>query len=154
MLSPMKKIFIFLLISLFSFSNSHASWKKTSWKVIKVVGDPIYADSKDYIGKIQQFGMGGRGKDEGIFWECPFAGGSTTDGNVYSYDEFLKIKDFKRFKKYKDKIKLPKDKKILVERASCEINKRVLYPFIQIEGEDIAYYEFDMAIFILENINK
>ena len=67
---------------------------------------------------------------------------------------FINNKDFKRFKKNEDKINLPKDKKILVERISCEVNKRVLYPFIQVEDKDIAYYEFDMAIFILENIYK
>ena len=98
--------------------------------------------------------MGGSGKNEGIFWQCAFAGGLTGDANVYSYEEFFSIKDFKRFKKYEDKINFPKEKKILVERISCEVNKRVLYPFIQIEGENVAYYEFDMAIFVLEDIYK
>ena len=54
----------------------------------------------------------------------------------------------------KTKLIFLKKKKILVERISCEVNKRVLYPFIQIEGENVAYYEFDMAIFVLEDIYK
>ena len=149
----MNKILGIVVLGLLLSGNANA-FKVTSWKVIKVIGDPIYAEPNDYIGKIQYFGMGGNGKNEGIFWECPFAGGLTGDGNIYSYDEFINIKDFKRFKKHEDKINLPRDKKILVERISCEVNKRVLYPFIQVEDQDIAYYEFDMAIFILENINK
>ena len=149
----MKKLLGIIVLGLLFSVNANA-FKVTSWKVIKVIGDPIYAEPNDYIGKIQHFGMGGKGKNEGIFWECPFAGGLTGDGNIYSYDEFINNKDFKRFKKNEDKINLPKDKKILVERISCEINKRVLYPFIQVEDKDIAYYEFDMAIFILENIYK
>ena len=149
----MKKVLSILVLSLLFSVNANA-FKVTSWKVIKVIGDPIYAEPNDYIGKIQHFGMGGKGKNEGIFWECPFAGGLNGDGNIYSYDEFINNKDFKRFKMNEDKINLPKDKKILVERISCEINKRVLYPFIQVEDKDIAYYEFDMAIFILENIYK
>ena len=149
----MKKILGIVVLALLLTSNSYA-WKVTSWKVVKVIGDPVYAEPNDYIGKIQYFGMGGSGKNEGIFWECPFAGGLTGDANVYSYEEFFNMKDFKRFKKYEDKINFPKEKKILVERISCEVNKRVLYPFIQIEGENVAYYEFDMAIFVLEDIYK
>ena len=56
----MKKILGIVVLGLLLSSNSYA-WKVTSWKVVKVIGDPIYAEPNDYIGEIQYFGMGGSG---------------------------------------------------------------------------------------------
>ena len=48
-------------------------------------------------------------------------------------------------------LNISSNKKIYVEKLSCGDNKTVLYPFIQIEDSDIAYYEFDLGIYELKN---
>ena len=58
----------------------------------------------------------------------------------------------KQFKIFKDNIKklnFPKNKTIYVEKLTCADNKSVLYPFIQFEGINIAYYEFGLGIYEL-----
>ena len=126
----------------------------TSWKVVKVIEEGIYLDSKSVIGQIQYFGSGGKGKNEGIFYNCPFGGGQVTGGHTYTEEEFFKNKEFDLFKKNRDKLNFPKGQKILVEKRTCSENKGVLYPFIQFEDSDIGYYQFDMGIYELEDIYK
>ena len=149
----MKKLLGIVVLGLL-FCNVSYAWKITSWKVVKVIEEGIYLDSNSVIGQIQYFGSGGKGKNEGIFYNCPFWGGQVTGGHTYTEEEFFKNKEFDLFKKNRDKLNFPKGQKILVEKKTCAENRSVLYPFIQFEDSDVGYYQFDMGIYELEDIYK
>ena len=105
----MKKLLWIVVLGLL-FCNVSYAWKMTSWKVVKVIEEGIYLDSKSVIGQIQYFGSGGKGKNEGIFYNCPFGGGQVTGGHIYTEEEFFKNKEFDLFKKKrKSLLKLEKD---------------------------------------------
>jgi hypothetical protein len=93
-----KKLLGILVLGLLWCNVSYA-WKITSWKVVKVIEEGIYLDSNSVIGQIQYFGSGGKGKNEGIFYNCPFGGGQVTGGHTYTEEEFFKNKEFDLFKK-------------------------------------------------------
>ncbi len=87
----MKKLLGIVVLGLL-FCNVSYAWKITSWKVVKVIEEGIYLDSKSVIGQIQYFGSGGKGKNEGIFYNCPFGGGQVAGGHTYTEEEFFKNK--------------------------------------------------------------
>ena len=138
----------YLIIFLFLFSaNSYSFPVATDWVVTKVISKGIYTDPKNFIGKTQSFG---RNEVKGPFYNCGFGKGSVANYTTYyDIDEFLSNKEFKTFLNNRSKLNMPKNKKIYVEKQTCADTGSVLFPFIQIEGEKNAYYEFDLGIFEL-----
>ena len=138
----------YLIIFLFFFtSNAYSLPVVTDWVVTKVVSKGIYTNPKNFIGKTQSFG---RNVVEGPFYNCGFGKGSVASYTTYNnVNEFLSNKEFKIFLNNKSKLSIPKNKKIYVEKKTCADTGLVLFPFVQIEGEKNAYYEFDLGIFEL-----
>ena len=149
----MKKLFLYVFLGLL-FCNISYAFKVTSWKVINIIKKPVFVDANVLLGKIQYFGMGGKGKNEGPFFNCPDGGGLNQEANVYTEEEFFNNKVFKKFLDNRNKLNIPKDKPILAEYLSCAENGTVFGPFIQVLDSDISYYLFDGGIFELENIYK
>ena len=124
-----------------------AQYIDTKWKVMDFLGEAWFADTKNIIGKTQDFY---KGWSKGVFYSCDYAGQSATY-NSYTPDEFLKNKEFSLFKKFKvDFI----DEEIFVHRITCNGNKgfdrKVMYPFITQNNSKKGYYVFEGAIYILE----
>ena len=149
----MKKLFLYVFLGLL-FCNISYAFKVTSWKVINIIKKPMFVDANELLGKIQYFGMGGKGKNEGPFFNCPDGGGINQEANIYTEEEFFNNKVFKKFLNAREKLNIPKDKPILAEYLSCAENGTVFGPFIQVLDSDISYYLFDGGIFELENIYK
>ena len=141
----MKKLLILVLCLLWS-GSVYANPFKTSWIVSKAIVDGVFLNSDEIVGKTQKFL---KGKSEGIFYNCGFGEGQVSNYSTYTFEEFFNNKEFKIFLNNKDKLNFPSDKKIYVEKLTCADNKAVLYPFIQFEDSNIAYYEFDLGIFEL-----
>ena len=142
----MKKLLGIVVLGLLLSGNTYANPIKTNWVVTKVITSGIFLKSEDIIGKEQFFS---REKTKGVFFNCPFGGGEVSNYITYNYDEFMNNKQFKIFKDNIKKLNFPKNKKIYVEKLTCADNKSVLYPFIQFEGINIAYYEFGLGIYEL-----
>ena len=141
----MKKLLILVLFLLCS-GSAYANPVKTSWIVSKAIVDGVFLNSDEIVGKTQKFL---KEKSEGIFYNCGFGEGQVSNYSTYTFEEFFNNKEFKIFLNNKDKLNFPSDKKIYVEKLTCADNKAVLYPFIQFEDSNIAYYEFDLGIFEL-----
>ena len=142
----MKKLLGIVVLGLLLSGNAYAAPVKTSWMVSKAIVDGIFSDSDEIVGKSQKFL---REKSEGIFYNCGFGEGEVSNYSTYTFEEFFNNKEFKIFLNNKDKLNFPSDKKIYVEKLTCADNKAVLYPFIQFEDSNIAYYEFNLGIFEL-----
>ena len=142
----MKKLLGIIVLSLLLSENAYANPIKTNWVVKKVITSGIFLKSEDIIGKEQFFS---RKKAKGVFFNCPFGGGEVSNYTSYDYDEFMNNKQFKIFKDNIKKLNFPKNKRIYVEKLTCAENKSVLYPFIQFEDINIAYYEFGLGIYEL-----
>ena len=136
--------FIFLNFSAYCFPTLDKKWKVKSY-----IGETWYAEPDTIIGESQYFE---KGWGEGIFFNCEFKGLSKTY-NIYSLDEFFKNKEFKLFKKLKDKIEF-KDTNIYVHRITCEgdgtKDRSLMYPFVTFENWNVGYYLFEGAIYTLE----
>ena len=142
----MKKLFLILVLGLLWSGSAYADPVKTSWIVSKAIVDGVFADSDEIVGKSQKFL---KEKSEGIFYNCGFGEGEVSNYSTYAFEEFFNNKEFKIFLNNRDKLNFPIDKKIYVEKLTCADNKAVLYPFIQFEDSNIAYYEFNLGIFEL-----
>jgi len=142
----MKKLFLILVLFLVWSGSAYANPVKTSWIVSKAIVDGVFLNSDEIVGKTQKFL---KEKSEGIFYNCGFGEGQVSNYSTYTFEEFFNNKEFKIFLNNRDKLNFPIDKKIYVEKLTCADNKAVLYPFIQFEDSNIAYYEFDLGIFEL-----
>ena len=136
-----------------------ADMVETTWIVDSFVGDPIFADPKKILGQRQMFY---KGMAKGIFYSCDY-GGQIKTYNTYSFDEFLKNKEFDLFAKYNDQLFRIKNKpvapsEVFVHRITCNgkdnpEKRRVLYPFVTLGDSEKwkkAFYLFEEAIYILK----
>ena len=85
----MKRVF-FLIMFLFHASYAFGQFIDTKWKVMDFLGEEWFADTKNIIGKTQDFY---KGLSKGGFYSCDYAGQSATY-NSYTPDELLKIRNF------------------------------------------------------------
>ena len=136
-----------------------ADMVETTWFVDSFVGDPTFADPKKILGQKQMFY---KGSAKGVFYSCKYSG-QTKTYNAYSFDEFLKNKEFDLFAKYEKQLFKIKNKsvaplKVFVHRISCNgkddpNRRRVLYPFVTLGDSEKwkkAFYLFEEAIYILK----
>ena len=142
----MRKILTIIFFSLLIPNSINANPIKANWVVRKAIVSSVFLKTEDTIGKEQFFS---REKSEGVFFNCPFGAGEVSSYTTYNYDEFINNKQFKIFKQNIKKLNFPINNKIYVEKLTCADNKSVLYPFIQFENSDIAFYEFGLGIYQL-----
>ena len=155
----MRSFLLAPLILLTMLFPAKADMVETTWFVDSFVGDPIFADPEKILGQKQMFY---KGSAKGVFYSCNYSG-QTMTYNTYSFDEFLKNKEFDLFAKYKDQLFRIKNKpvapsEVFVHRISCngkdDPNKRrVLYPFVTLSDSEKwkrAFYLFEEAIYILK----
>ena len=152
----MKRVF-FLIMFLFHTSYAFGQFIDTKWTVTGYFGELWFAEEEDIIGKQQEFF---KGWSDGVFYSCNYAGQSKTY-NTHTIKEFLGNKEFglvnqdKAFSKVFAKNGLvDKNKKIFVHRITCNgkkvVDRKVLYPFITVDGSNKAFYVYEGAIFTLK----
>ena len=155
----MRLIILLPLILLTMLFPVKADMVETTWFVDSFVGDPTFADPKKILGQRQMFY---KGMAKGIFYSCDYAG-QTMTYNTYSFNEFLKNKEFDLFAKYEDQLFEIKNKRVapsevFVHRITCNgkddpKKRRVLYPFVTLGNSGkwkSAFYLFEEAIYILK----
>ena len=96
----------------------------------------------------------------GIFYSCDYAGQSATY-NSYSIKEFLENKEFELVnqdnafsKVFAQNGLTNENSKVFVHRITCNGKKisdrKVLYPFITVDGSNKAFYVYEGAIITLK----
>ena len=155
----MRLLLLIPLLFLTFLIPAKADMVETTWFVDSFVGDPTFADPKKIKGQRQMFY---KGSAKGIFYSCNYSG-QTMTYNTYSFDEFLKNKEFDLFAKYEDQLFKIKNKRVapsevFVHRITCNgkddpKKRRVLYPFVTLGDSEKwkrAFYLFEEAIYILK----
>ena len=152
----LKRLFVVGLMLHFPFILK-AQYINTKWTVTGYFGELWFAEEENILGKQQEFY---KGWADGVFYSCDYAGQSVTY-NAYTIKEFIENKEFelvnqeKAFSKVFAKNGLvDKNKKVFVHRITCNGNKvvdrKVLYPFITVNGSNKAFYIYEGAIITLK----
>ncbi len=143
----MKKLLLFLIF-LFP-SICYSNLYDGIWEVTDVVGESWFSLKKRHIGKTQEFYKGYAG---GVFFTCNYRGMVTTSKD-YTLDEFLNTKEFRLFSKYQDELDMV-GTKVSVTRKTCTrnylANRKVMYPIVNFENWDKAFYLSKGVIFVME----
>tara|TARA_Y200000002_G_scaffold337049_1_gene305590 strand:+ start:1151 stop:1639 length:489 start_codon:yes stop_codon:yes gene_type:complete len=135
----------------------NAQYIDTKWTVTGYFGELWFAEEEDILGKQQQFF---KGWADGIFYSCNYAGQSKTY-NAYSIKEFIENKEFelvnqdRAFSKvFKENGLVDENTKVFVHRITCNgkkvVDRKVLYPFITVDGSNKAFYVYEGAIITLK----
>ena len=133
-----------------------AQYIDTKWTVTGYFGELWFAKEEDILGKYQEFY---KGWADGVFYSCDYAGQSATY-NTHTIKEFLENKEFglvnqdKAFSKvFAANGLLNENTKVFVHRITCNGSKvadrKVLYPFITVDGSNKAFYVYEGAIITL-----
>ena len=130
-------------------SAAMADFIDTTWSVVGFSGEPWFISTTDVIGRSQTFN---RGFAEGVFFNCDFAGMSSTY-TTYEPEDFFANPEFALFKAEEDGIRLSTSK-IFVHRVTCEgkgdpFRRQVLYPFVTNDARKSAWYLFEGGVFSL-----
>ena len=115
-----------------------------------------FAEEEEILGKQQEFF---KGWANGVFYSCDYAGQSATY-NAYTLKEFLGNKEFELVnqdnafsKVLAENGLLNENTKIFVHRITCNgekvVDRKVLYPFITVDGSNKAFYVYEGAIITL-----
>ena len=135
----------------------NAQYIDTKWTVTGYFGELWFAEDEDILGKQQQFF---KGWADGIFYSCNYAGQSATY-NAHSIKEFIENKEFelvnqdRAFSKvFKENGLVDENTKVFVHRITCNgkkvVDRKVLYPFITVDGSNKAFYVYEGAIITLK----
>ena len=135
----------------------NAQYIDTKWTVTGYFGELWFADEEDILGKQQEFF---KGWADGVFYSCDYAGQSKTY-NTYTIQEFLENSEFglvnqdKAFSKvFAENGLFNQNTKVFVHRITCNGikvgDRRVLYPFITVDGTNKAFYVYEGAIITLK----
>ena len=130
-----------------------AQYIDTKWTVTGYFGELWFAEEEDILAKHQEFY---KGWADGVFYSCDYAGQSATY-NTHTIREFLVNKEFelvnqeKAFSKvFKENGLVDKNTKVFVHRITCNgrkvVDRKVLYPFITVNGYNKAFYVYEGAI--------
>lgn len=130
-------------------SMAKADFIDTTWSVVGYSGESWFVSTTDVIGRTQTFN---RGSAEGVFFNCDFAGLSSTY-TTYEPDDFFSNPEFALFKTEEDGMRLSAAK-IFVHRVTCEgngnpLHRQVLYPFVTNDARKSAWYLFEGGVFSL-----
>ena len=160
MLKSLNKILekVVLMGFLFTFpSISSAQSIDTKWTVTGYFGELWFAEEEEILDKHQEFH---KGWADGVFYSCDYAGQSATY-NTHAIKEFLGNKEFglvnqdNAFSKvFAANGLLNENTKVFVHRITCNGRKvsdrKVLYPFITVDGYNKAFYVYEGAIITLK----
>ena len=136
----------------------NAQYIDTKWTVTGYFGELWFAEEEDILGKHQQFF---KGWADGIFYSCDYAGQSATY-NAHSIKEFIENKEFelvnqdRAFSKvFTENGLVDENTKVFVHRITCNgkkvVDRKVLYPFITVDGSNKAFYVYEGAIITLKS---
>ena len=148
----LKKVFMVVLMLHFPF-NLNAQYIDTKWIVTGYFGELWFAEEEDILGKHQEFY---KGWADGVFYSCDCAGQSKTY-NTHTIAEFLVNKEFElvNFEKvffivFEENGLMNENTEVFVHRITCNGSKvadrKVLYPFITVDGSNKAFYVYEGAI--------
>ena len=154
------KIFLIYIYSIFFLvfpSILHANFIDTKWTVTGYLGELRFAEEEDILGKQQDFF---KGWADGIFYSRNYGGQSATY-NSYSVREFLNNRDFFLVNQEKAVTNVfaanglaDKNTEVFVHRITCNgktvSERRVMYPFVTVEGSNKGFYVYEGAIIIFE----
>jgi len=144
-----KKISLLIVLFVLFPSISYSNLYDGIWEVTDVVGERWFSLKKRHIGKTQEFYKGYAG---GVFFTCNYRGMVTTSKD-YTLDEFLNTKEFRLFSKHKDELDMV-GTKVSVTRKTCTgnylANRKVMYPIVNFENWDKAFYLSKGVIFVME----
>jgi hypothetical protein len=112
---------------------------------------------KTFSAKHQEFY---KGWADGVFYSCDYAGQSATY-NVHTIKEFLENKEFELVNQERAFSKVfagngfvDESTKVFVHRITCNgkktVDRKVLYPFITVDGSNKAFYVYEGAIITLK----
>ena len=134
-----------------------AQYIDTKWTVTGYFGELWYAEEEEILGKQQEFF---KGWADGVFYSCDYAGQSKTY-NAYTIKEFLGNKEFELVnedeafsKVFAENGLVNENTKVFVHRITCNgkkvVDRRVLYPFITVDGSNRGFYVYEGAIITLK----
>ena len=149
--------YIFSIFFLVFPSILYANFIDTKWTVTGYLGELWFAEEEEILGKQQEFF---KGWSDGIFYSCNYGGQSATY-NSYTIREFLDNREFflvnqeKAFANvFADNGLTDKNTEVFVHRITCNgktVNERkVMYPFVTVEGSNKGFYVYEGAIIIFE----
>ncbi len=126
-----------------------ADFIDTTWSVVGYSGEPWFINTPDVIGRTQTFNSGWA---EGVFFNCDFAGLSSTY-TTYEPNDFFSNPEFVLFKTVENGMRLS-TAKIFVHRVTCEgngnpLHRQVIYPFVTNDARKSAWYLFEGGVFSL-----
>ena len=138
-----------------------AQYIDTKWTVTGYFGEFWFAEEANIFGKQQEIS---KGWADGVFYSCDYAGQSATY-KTYTMTEFLRNKEFELVnqgnafsKVFAEHGLMSDDTKVFVHRITCNGKKvsdrKVLYPFITVDGSNKAFYVYEGAIIKLESDEK
>jgi hypothetical protein len=133
------------------FTPAHADFIDTRWSVVGFTGEAWYINTQSVIGQSQTFN---RGFSEGAFYNCDYAGQSSTYTR-YENDAFFANPEFELFLPLREEMTLSSES-LFVHRITCEgggnpAQRRVMYPFVTNEARKSAWYLFEGGVFSLYN---
>ena len=130
---------------------AQADFIDTRWSVIGFIGEAWFIDPQSVIDRSQTFN---RGYAEGVFFNCDYAGQSSTYTR-YDNDTFFANPEFELFLPLREEMTLSSET-LFVHRITCEgggnpAKRRVMYPFVTNEARKSAWYLFEGGVFSLHN---
>lgn len=128
-----------------------ADFIDTRWSVVGFTGEAWFINTQSVISQSQTFN---RGYAEGVFYNCDYAGQSSTYTR-YDNDAFFANPEFELFMPLREDMTLSSEA-LFVHRITCEgdgnpTKRRVMYPFVTNEARKSAWYLFEGGVFSLYN---
>jgi len=132
-------------------SAAQADFIDTRWSVVGFSGEAWFINPQSVIGQSQTFN---RGYAEGVFYNCDYAGQSSSYTR-YDNDAFFANPEFELFLPLREEMTLSSEA-LFVHRITCEgggnpAKRRVMYPFVTNEARKSAWYLFEGGVFSLYN---
>lgn len=130
---------------------AQADFIDARWSVVGFTGEAWFINLQSVIGQSQTFN---RGYAEGVFYNCDYAGQSSTYTR-YDNDAFFANPEFELFLPLREEMTLSSET-LYVHRITCEgggnpAKRRVMYPFVTNEARKSAWYLFEGGFFSLYN---
>ncbi|SEN62157.1 hypothetical protein SAMN04488077_12215 [Roseovarius tolerans] len=128
---------------------AHADFIDTRWSIVGFNGEAWFINLQTVIGKSQLFN---KGYAEGVFYNCDYAGQSSTYTR-YENDAFFSNPEFGLFAPLREDMSLSSEA-LFVHRITCEgdgnpTQRRVIYPFVTNEARKSSWYLFEGGVFSL-----
>ncbi|GHF05513.1 hypothetical protein GCM10016455_28490 [Aliiroseovarius zhejiangensis] len=130
---------------------AHADFIDTRWSVVGFTGEAWFINKQSVIDQSQTFN---RGYAKGVFYNCEYAGQSSTYTR-YENDAFFTNPEFELFLPLREEMTMSSEA-LFVHRITCEGNgnpaqRRAMYPFVTNEARKSAWYLFEGGVFSLFN---